>query len=59
MILQILPPDKGDLSQFIFENQLVFVLLGLAIGVFIILKVAKYLSTIKVVKSSKKTVHTS
>lgn len=59
MILQILQPDNGYLSQFIFENQLVFVLLGLAIGVFIILKVAKYLSTIKVVKSSKKTVHTS
>ena len=59
MILQILQPDHGYLSQFIFENQLVFVLLGLAIGVFIILKVAKYLSTIKIVKSSKKTVHTS
>ena len=59
MILQILPPDKGDLSQFIFENQLLFVLLGLAIGVYVILKIAKYLSTIKVVKGAKKTVHTS
>jgi hypothetical protein len=59
MILQILPPDKGGLSQSIFENQLLFVLLGLTIGVFIILKIAKYLSTIKVVKRAKKTVHTS
>ena len=59
MILQILPPDKGSLSQSIFENQLVFVLLGLAIGVYIILKIAKYLSTIKVVKRAKKAVHTS
>ena len=59
MILQILPPDKGGLSQSIFENQLVFVLLGLAIGVYVILKIAKYLSTIKVVKGAKETVHTS
>ena len=59
MILQILPPDKGNLSQFIFENQLLFILLGLAIGVYVILKIAKYLSTIKVVKRAKKTVHTS
>jgi hypothetical protein len=54
MFLQILPPDNLNATKSIFENQLLLVILGLAIGVFIILKIAKFLSKIKVVKSSKK-----
>lgn len=54
MFLQILPPDNVVATQSIFENQLLFVLLGLAVGVFAILKTAKYLSKIKLTRSSKK-----
>jgi|MDSY01.1.fsa_nt_gb hypothetical protein len=59
MFLQILPPDNLNATKSIFENQLLLVILGLAIGVFLILKIAKFLSKIKVVKSSKKTMYTS
>ena len=59
MFLQILPPDNVATAQSIFENQLVFVILGLTISVFLILKVAKFLSKIKFNKSSRKPSYTS
>ena len=59
MFLQILPPDNVATSQSIFENQLVFVILGLTIGVFAILRITKYLSKIKFAKASNKPSYTS
>lgn len=59
MFLQILPPDNFEATQSIFENQLVFVILGLTIGVFAILKLTKYLSKIKFAKSSNKPSYTA
>ena len=47
MFLQILPPDNLATPQSIFETNLVFVLLGLAFSVFVILRVSKYLSKYK------------
>ena len=44
MFLQILPPDNVATAQSIFENQLVFVILGVAVLGFAILKIAKFLS---------------
>ena len=43
MFLQIMPPDNVDTAQSIFENELVFVLLGLAFLVFVFLRVSEYL----------------
>ena len=54
MFLQILPPDAyaTTATETVIDNQLLFVVLGLAIGVFTIIKVAKVLSKIKIVKPS-------
>ncbi|MFD2529594.1 MULTISPECIES: hypothetical protein [Polaribacter] len=54
MFLQILPPDAyaTTATETVIDNQLLFVVLGLAIGVFAIIKVAKVLSKIKIVKPS-------
>jgi hypothetical protein len=51
MLLQILPPDNIATAESIFENQLLLVVLGLAVSVFAILKVAKFLSRQKSLKS--------
>lgn len=59
MFLQILPADNVATAESIFENQLVFVILGLAISVFAILKIAKFLSKIKFTKNSNKPSYTS
>lgn len=59
MFLQILPPDNVATAQSIFENELVFVILGLAISVFVILRVAKYLSKIKMNKGISKPSYSS
>ena len=59
MFLQILPPDNVAATSSVFDNQLVFVLIGLSIGVFAILKIVKYLSKIKVSKTNKKPIYTS
>jgi hypothetical protein len=59
MFLQILPPDNVATAQSIFENELVFVILGLAISVFVILRVAKYLSKIKMNKNTSKPSYSS
>ena len=59
MFLQILPPDNVATAQSIFENELVFVILGLAISVFVILRVAKYLSKIKMNKNTNKPSYSS
>ena len=59
MFLQILPPDNVAATTTVLDNQLVFVLLGLAVGVFAILKIVKYLSKIKVSKTNKKPIYTS
>lgn len=59
MLLQILPPDNVATAQSIFENQLVFVILGLAIGVFAILKITKYLSKLKFTKNTNSPSYTS
>ncbi len=59
MFLQILPPDNVVTVQSAFENQLVFVILGLAISVFAILKITKFLSKIKINKTNNKPSYTS
>lgn len=59
MFLQILPADKETLLDTILENQLLFVVLGLTIGVFLILRIAKMLSKIRLVKVSRKPSYTS
>ncbi|MFK8059659.1 MAG: hypothetical protein AB8B78_06150 [Polaribacter sp.] len=59
MFLQILPPDNVATTETILENQLVFVILGLAIGVFAILRIAKYLSKLKISKTVTKPSFTS
>jgi len=53
MFLQILPADKVTLVDIILENQLFFVILGLAIGAFVIIRIAKLLSKIKIKNLSK------
>ena len=59
MFLQILPQDNVATAQSIFENQLVFVILGLTLGVFAILKITKYLSKLKFSKSANNPSYTS
>lgn len=49
MFLQITASEKS-----VFENQLVFVILGLTILVFLILKVAKFLSKMSFNKTNNK-----
>lgn len=50
MFLQILPPDQPTFIETVMENQTLLVVTGLAIGVFAILKLVKYLNTLKVSK---------
>ena len=58
MFLQILPADQETIAESIFENQLVFVILGLTLGVIAIIRVAKFLSKIKINSNSKKPSYT-
>ncbi|WP_299671501.1 hypothetical protein [uncultured Polaribacter sp.] len=58
MFLQILPPETVATSS-IFDTHLLFIILGLAIGVFAIIKTAKLLSKIKVSKTAEKPSYTS
>ncbi len=48
MFLQILPPDNIAKAQSIFENELLFVLLGSAITIYAIFKIIKLSNKIKV-----------
>ncbi len=59
MFLQILPADNISTVQSVFENQLGFVILGLAVSVFAILKLSKALSKIKMNGSIKRPSFTS
>lgn len=59
MFLQILPPDTVTTSESFIDNQLVLVVVGLAVVVFAIIKVAKFLNTIKLSKSADKPSYTS
>lgn len=60
MFLQILPPDAFATStESNFDAQLLFVILGLAVAVFAIIKVAKCLNKIKVSSIVKKLSYTS
>ena len=59
MFLQILPSDYNAKEEFFLDNQLIFVILGLAISVFVILRIAKYLSKINFNRISKKPSYTS
>lgn len=59
MFLQILPSDYNAKEEFFLDNQLIFVVLGLAISVFVILRVAKFLSKININKVSEKPSFTS
>ena len=52
MFLQTLPKNNEATVQSVFENEIVFVILGLAISVFVILKFTKYLSKIKISKKA-------
>ena len=53
MALQILPPDAyPTATDAPLDTQLLFVVLGLAIGTIAIIKVAKYLSTVKISKTA-------
>lgn len=53
MALQILPPDAFETTATAsIDNQLIIVVLGLAIGTIAIIKVAKYLSTVKISKTA-------
>lgn len=59
MFLQILPPDTVTTSESFLDNQLVLVVVGLAVAVFAIIKAAKFLNTIKLSKSIDKPSYTS
>jgi hypothetical protein len=60
MFLQILPPDAFATStKSDFDTQLLFVILGLIVAVFTFIKVAKFLSKIKVSSLVKKLNYTS
>ncbi|MEE9408804.1 MAG: hypothetical protein V3V28_12095 [Polaribacter sp.] len=59
MFLQILPPDNIATAQSVFENELVFVIIGLAIVVYAILKLTNFLSKIKITKDASKPSYTS
>ena len=52
MMLQILPPDSFFEPKKTFDFELLFIILGLAFLVFLTIKIAKYLSNIKKIKSS-------
>ncbi|MEO9570543.1 MAG: hypothetical protein ABJH82_11510 [Polaribacter sp.] len=47
MFLQILPPDNFTNVHSGFDNQLLIVVLGLSLSVFVIIKLAKLLSKLK------------
>ncbi|MDX6745313.1 hypothetical protein SHK09_00800 [Polaribacter sp. PL03] len=59
MILQILPPEGIIVSESFFDTQLLFVILGMAAAVFVIIKGAKLLSKINISKTVKKPSYTS
>jgi hypothetical protein len=52
MFLQIFPPDQPTFIETVMENQTLIVVSGLAIGVFAVLKLVKFLSTIKIAKKA-------
>lgn len=54
MFLQILPPDQPTFLETVLENQTLLVVVGLGLGVFAILKMVKFLNTIKVSKKINK-----
>jgi hypothetical protein len=54
MFLQILPPNQPTFIETVMENQTLLVVTGLAIGVFTVLKVVKFLSTLNVAKKTNK-----
>jgi hypothetical protein len=60
MFLQILPPDAFETpTESTFDAQLLFVILGLIVAVFTIIKAAKFLSKIKVSSLVKKINYTT
>jgi hypothetical protein len=54
MLLQILPPDSFLETNNAFDTEVLFVILALAAGVFLIVKTSKYLSTLKGSKKMKR-----
>ncbi|MCL7752738.1 hypothetical protein [Polaribacter sp. Z022] len=48
MFLQILPPDNIATEHSNYDNQLLLVVLGLAFSVFVIIRLAKLLSKLKI-----------
>lgn len=54
MFLQILPPDQPTFLETVLENQTLIVVAGLGLGVFVILKLVKFLNTIKISKKISK-----
>ncbi len=53
-MLQILPPDNSALEESsALDGQLFLVIFAMAMAVFLVLKIAKKISTIKVFKSSE------
>ncbi|QTD39161.1 hypothetical protein JL193_07965 [Polaribacter batillariae] len=59
MFLQILPPDSIATTENFLDIQLILVIAGLALSVFLILKLSKFLSKIKISKTTKKPSYTS
>jgi len=53
MLLQTSTPINGATSSSFIDNQLLFVLFGLVALVFLIIRVAKFLSKMDLKKSSK------
>ncbi|QTE24324.1 hypothetical protein [Polaribacter cellanae] len=59
MLLQILPSDPVSTTENFLDVQLILVIVGLAVSVFVILKLSKFLSKIKINKTVKKHSYTS
>ncbi|QOD60007.1 hypothetical protein H9I45_11705 [Polaribacter haliotis] len=59
MFLQILPPDPVSTTENFLDTQLILVVAGLAISVFVILKLSKFLSKLKINKTAEKPSYTS
>ena len=61
MFLQIFIPDAPTFSErlveFYLNYQLLFVILGLAIGIFISIKLVKFLTGFKITKTNNKPVY--
>ncbi|MGJ8759702.1 MAG: hypothetical protein ACSHXA_04100 [Polaribacter sp.] len=53
MMLQISTPINGETSSSFLDNQLLFVILGLIALVFVIIRVAKFLSEMDFNRTSK------